>query len=202
MGLWGRAVACLKEILVVTATDLREFVVNASGGDDTALAAVPDALSAGFTLAPEPGVTTQRLIWLDTFDWGLYRAGLMLRFEQARRGGGRLLLSRTDGTPQAEQPVTSWPRRPRLAKDLPDGPVRDGIIGLTRPRALLPLARAVATASVTRLLNEDGKTVARLVTDHITVTAPGTTAPTAELPARLAVTEVRGYPGQARKAAA
>jgi CHAD domain-containing protein len=187
---------------VVTAADLRVFVVDASSGDDAVLAAVPDALSPGFTLAPEPGASTQRLIWLDTFDWRLYRAGLMLRFEQARRGGGRLLLSRTDGTPQAEQPVTSWPRRPRLAEDLPDGPVRDRIIGLTRPRALLPLARAVATASVTRLLNEDGKTVARLVTDHITVTAPGTTAPTAELPARLAVTEVRGYPGQARKAAA
>jgi CHAD domain-containing protein len=187
---------------VVTAADLRDFVANASAGDDAALAAVPDALSAAFTLAPEPGPATHRLTWLDTFDWRLYRAGLMLRFEHARRGGGRLLLSRTDGTPQAEQPVTTWPRRPRLAEDLPDGPVRDRIIVLTSPRALLPIARAVTTVGVTRLLNPDGKTVARLVTDHTTVTAPGTTAPTAELPARLAVTEVRGYPGQARKAAA
>jgi CHAD domain-containing protein len=186
---------------VVTATDRREFVANAATGDDAALAAVPDTLSAEFALAPEPGPATHRLIWLDTFDWRLYKAGLMLRFEQARRGG-RLLLSRTDGTPQAEQPVTTWPRRPRLAEDLPDGPVRDQIIALTSPRALLPVARAVTTASVTRLLNADGKTVAKLVTDHCTVTAPGTTAPTAELPARLAVTEVRGYPGQARKAAA
>ena len=54
----------------------------------------------------------RRRTWLDTFDWRLYRAGLMLEFEQARRGG-RLLLSRADGTPQAEQPVTGWPpRRP------------------------------------------------------------------------------------------
>jgi len=51
----------------------------------------------------------------------------------------------------------------------------------------------------------DGKTVARLVTDRVTVTAPpGNTEAdtTAELPPRLAVAEVRGYPGQARKAAA
>ena len=185
------------------AASLREFVADAPEGDDSAYAAALEALSAAFTAAPESGpASTHRLVWLDTFDWRLYRAGLMLRFERARPGRGRLVLSRTDGTPQAEQPVTGWPRRPRLAEDLPDGPVRDRIMVLTSPRALLPLARAVSTASVTRLLNADGKTVARLVTDHTTVTAPGTTAPTAELPARLTVTEVRGYPGQARKAAA
>jgi len=184
----------------VIAASLREFVADAPAGDDSVAAAALEALSAAFTTAEETGTTTDRLTWLDTFDWRLYRAGLMLRFEQARRGG-RLVLSRTDGTQQAEQPVAGWPRRPRLAEDLPDGPVRDRIIVLTSPRALLPLARAVSTASVTRLLNADGKTVARLVTEHTTVTAPGTTAPTAELPARLVVTEVRGYPGQARRAA-
>jgi CHAD domain-containing protein len=185
---------------------LRDFVADTPAGTDPAQAAaqatVLDALSAAFTPVPEAGTTTHRLTWLDTFDWRLYRAGLTLRFEHARRGGGRLLLNRTDGTPQAEQPVTTWPRRPRLAEDLPDGPVRDRIIALTSPRALLPIARAITTVGVTRLLNPDGKTVARLVTDHTTVTAPGITAPTAELPARLAVTGVRGYPGQARKAAA
>src|SRR5207248_10813824 len=155
------------------------------------VAAAPDARGSGM----------RRRTWLDTFDWRLYRAGLMLQFEQARRGG-RLLLSKTDGTPQAEQAVTSWPRRPPL--DLPEGPVRDRIAVLIRPRALLPIVRAVSTVSVTRLLNADGKTVARLVADHVVVAAlTGNTAggATAELPPRLAVTEVRGYPGQARKAA-
>ena len=184
---------------MVIAADLREFVFDAPAGDDAAVAL--EALSGAFTVMPEPGgATVHRLIWLDTFDWRLYRAGLTLRFEQARRGG-RLLLSRTDGIPQVDQLVTRWPRRPGLAEDLPDGPLRDRILVLTSPRALLPVARAVTTTSVTRLLNPDGKTVARLVADHTTVTAPGTTAPTAELPPRLAVAEVRGYPGQARRAA-
>ena len=186
--------------------------------------AVLAALSQTFTVTAErdvPGGGTRQRTWLDTFDWRLYRAGLMLEFEQARRDG-RLLLSKADGTPQAEQAVTGWPpRRPTLAEDLPAGPVRDRIMALTSPRALLPVVRAVSTVSVTGLLNADGKTVARLVADRTIVTAPspgptatgttatgttatGTTATgtTAELPLWLSVAEVRGYPGQARRAAA
>ena len=70
---------------------------------------------------------------------------------------------------------------------------------LISPRALLPMVSAVSEVSVTRLLNADGKTVARLTAERATVTAAGITA---ELPLRLSVAEVRGYPAQARKAAA
>ena len=158
------------------------------------------ALAPSFTLVAErgaPGSGTRQLTWLDTFDWRLYRAGLVLELEQARRGG-RLLLSQRDGTPQAEQPVTGWPPR-RPPQDLPAGPVRDQIIGLISPRALLPVVSAVSEVSVTRLLNADGKTVAWLTAERATVTAADTTA---ELPLRLAVAEVRGYPAQACKVAA
>ncbi len=184
----------------------RDFVLEAPIGDESAedlrLAALA-ALSQAFTVTPEASApAARRRTWLDTFDWRLYRAGLMLEFEQARRGG-RLLLSRADGTPQAEQLVTGWPPR-RPALDLPPGPVRDRIMVLISPRALLPIVRAVSTARVARLLNDDGKTVARLVADHITVTAvaPGLAGAgtTTELPLRLAVTAVRGYPAQARRA--
>jgi CHAD domain-containing protein len=190
----------------VTTGGLREFVADTAEGEDSSLAAVRSELSAAFTVRQEPGAAssgTHRRTWLDTFDWRLYKAGLTLQFEQARRGG-RLVLSKADGTPQAEQPVTRWPRRPGLAEDLPPGPVRDRILVLTSPRALLPIVKATSTVSVNRLLNADGKTVARLVEDRVTVTAPaGNTAggTTAELAPRLAVAEVRGYPGQARRAA-
>ena len=185
---------------------LREFVADTAEGEDFSLAAVRSELSTEFTVRQEPGAAgsgMHRRTWLDTFDWRLYKAGLTLQFEQARRGG-RLVLSKADGTPQAEQPVIRWPRRPGLAEDLPPGPVRDRILVLTSPRALLPIVKATSTVSVYRLLNADGKTVARLIEDHVTVTAPtpntagGTTA---ELPPRLVVAEVRGYPAQARKAA-
>jgi CHAD domain-containing protein len=81
---------------------------------------------------------------------------------------------------------------------------------LISPRALLPIVRATSTVSVMRLLNADGKTVARLVAEHITVTAVAvaptragsiSVGTTAELPLRMAVGTVRGYPAQARKAA-
>jgi len=188
----------------VTTPGQRGFVLEALPGDEEEdlLSAVLAVLGQSFTVAADTdarGGGVRRRTWLDTFDWRLYRAGLMLQFEQARRGG-RLLLSKTDGTPQAEQDVTSWPRRPPL--DLPEGPVRDRIIVLIRPRALLPIVRAVSTATVTRLLNADGKTVARLIADHVTVTAPSRAATTAELAPRLAVTGVRGYLGPARRASA
>ena len=165
------------------------------------------ALAPSFTVVAErgaPGSGARRLTWLDTFDWRLYRAGLVLELEQARRGG-RLLLSQADGTLRAEQPVTGWPPR-RPAQDLPAGPVRDLIIALISPRALLPVVSAVSTVSLARLLNADGKIVARLTAERAAATAAGTTATaagtTAELPLRLSVAEVRGYPAQARKAAA
>ena len=189
----------------------RDFLLEAPTGDEAAedlRSAALAALSQAFTVTAEAGPAgARRRTWLDTFDWRLYRAGLTLEFEQGRRGG-RLLLSWADGTPQAEQPVTGWPPR-RPALDLPPGRVRDRIMVLIHPRALLPIVKAASTVSVARLLNADGKTVARLVAEHITVTALAA-SPTAadsvaagtttELPLRLAIAEVRGYPGQARRA--
>jgi CHAD domain-containing protein len=169
------------------------------------VAAALDVLGQAFGVATEPaapGSGSRQHTWLDTFDWRLYRAGLVLEYEHARQGG-RLLLSQ-DEVPQAEQPVERWrSSRPRLATDLSAGPVRDQILKLARPRALLPMATAASTVTVTRLLNADGKIVARLIVDHSTVTRTGQAVPQREvpLPPRLSIAEVRGYPGQARRAA-
>jgi CHAD domain-containing protein len=190
--------------------DLREFELDggdeaapADGGKNSAHNRVPAVLAVldeVFAVAPErgaPGGGARQRTWLDTFDWRLYRAGLVLEYCYANHAG-RLLLTQ-DGTLEAEQPVTGWrPRRPTLAENLPAGPVRDRILRLTSPRALLPVVRAVGTVSVTRLLNPDGKTVARLIVDQSTVTGAHLTV---QLPPRLAIAEVRGYPGQARRAA-
>jgi CHAD domain-containing protein len=175
----------------------------AAGADDDPARDALDVLAQAFGVVTErgaPGSGARQRTWLDTFDWRLSRAGLALEYSRASRGG-RLLLSRDD-LPQAEQPVTGWqPRRPLLARDLPAGPVRDQIFKLISPRALLPVARAAGTISVTRLLNADGKTVARLIVDHSTASQGDVNPKTADLPPRLAIAEVRGYPGQARKAA-
>jgi CHAD domain-containing protein len=186
-------------------SDLRAFELDeqiGGSGQATGVAAVLDALSQAFGVAADragSGSGTCQHTWLDTFDWRLNRAGLVLDYERKSRGG-RLLLSK-DEIPEAEQPAGGWRvsnGKPRLAAELPDGPVRDRVVKLASPRALLPMASASSTVSVTRLLNADGKTVARLIVDHSTVTGTGQHV---TLPARLAIAEVRGYPGQARKAA-
>src|SRR5690348_18323963 len=130
----------------VTTPGQRGFVLEALPGDEEEdlLSAVLAVLGQSFTVAADTdarGSGARRRTWLDTFDWRLYRAGLMLQFEQARRGG-RLLLSKTDGAPQAEQDVTSWPRRPPLG--LPGGPVRGRVLVLIRPRAPLAVGRGVS----------------------------------------------------------
>jgi CHAD domain-containing protein len=187
------------------ALDLRGFELDGelgtAGGAPVPdpVSAVLDVLGQAFGVVTEhaaPGSGARQHTWLDTFDWRLNRAGLVLEYEHTR-WGGRLLLSK-DEAPLAEQPVSGWrSSRPRLAEDLPAGPVRDQILKLASPRALLPMATAAGTITVTRLLNADGKTVARLIVDRLTVTRADQAIP---LPPRLAITEVRGYPGPARRA--
>ena len=90
----------------------------AAGRQDDArdpASAVLDVLAEAFGVVTEqgaPGGGTPPP-WLDTFDWRLNKAGLVLEYQHAKRGG-LWLLSRDD-LPQAEQPITGWqPRRPRL----------------------------------------------------------------------------------------
>ncbi len=181
------------------------FVVY--GDDAPAWAEVIDSvlagLAQGFSVVPEGG-GARSSTWFDTFDWRLYRAGLILEYVAARRDS-ELRLTAADPAvapaavgAESAQPVTGWhASRPHLPPDLPDGPVADRVAALVWPRALLPAVTVSATSAVHRLLNDDGKTVARLVVEHPSVASGKHVA----LPPRLTVTEVRGYPGQARRAA-
>jgi hypothetical protein len=171
---------------------------------DEVTAAVLASLATEFDVQPERrGAAAvsgdRRITWLDTFDWRLYRAGLSLEYVPGR-GGGELRLSgpgagnARQGT--ATQLVTGWQAsRPHLAAGLAAGPVSARITSLVAPRALLPVVSANTATLVYRLLNSDGKTVARLLI------ARPSLAGREPLPPRLAVTEVRGYLGQARRAA-
>jgi len=212
----------------------------ASGADapawDEVIAGVMTALAQGFTVVAEHGGApggAKRRTFFDTFDWRLYRAGLVLEYVAARSGGELRL---TGATPVAQtrpgtapsaptaptaqnrlagttawgatpgtgldagttQPVAGWQAsRPHLPPALPHGPVADRVAGLVSPRALLPVVAVSSTATVSRLLNEDGKTVARLFVERPFIASGGRIS----LPPRLTITEVRGYPGQARRAA-
>jgi CHAD domain-containing protein len=172
---------------------------------DDSIAAVLAALVADFGVVPDHRTAAtpgghQRTTWFDTFDWRLYKAGLALEYIPGR-GGSELRLSSVSAAADqdATQLVTGWQAsRPHLAADLPSGPVGGRVAGLIAMRALIPVVATTSATAVYRLLNSDSKTVARLIVDRTSATAADLQQP---LPPRLAIAEVRGYQGQARRAA-
>ncbi len=188
---------------------LADFVVSGAdaGAWDDVIADVLTRLKEDFTVVPERGGTSggaRRRTWFDTFDWRLYRAGLTLEYVTAHRAGGELRLASADPASESPvavaQPVTGWQAsRAHGPQDLPDGAVAARVTQLMPPRVLLPAVTVTTAVTVRRLLNEDGKTVARVLVERPRVA--GQQAAQQALAPRLTITEVRGYPGQARRAA-
>jgi CHAD domain-containing protein len=172
----------------------REFVLAdaAGAGSDVLRALTAGEENLGW--ANGGAVRSRRRIWLDTFDWRLYRAGLTL--EQVISGSqAELVLTGRDGTIVAFErlPAGGRPSWPSLAGELPAGPLQDALEPVTGLRALAPVARAVSKLAELRALNNDDKTIARLAVDRVSVTFPAR----ASLPARLTLEPVRGYQAQA-----
>jgi CHAD domain-containing protein len=135
----------------------------------------------------------------------LHKAGLTLEYLPAR-GGSELRLSGRGAGQGAAQLVTGWQAsRPQPATALAGGPVGVRIAGLVAPRALIPIVTTSTLTTAYRLMNEDGKTVAKLLIERPSLVSPqpgqgaGPRQPV-PLPPRLTIAEVRGYQGQARRA--
>ncbi len=170
---------------------LRHFVLSGDAG------AEPDEVlklpGSAFALSDVIRSATLRRLWLDTFDWRLYRSGLTLE-QVSRRGTAEMVLTGRDGSVIAADHVAWRPVRARWPLDaLPLGPLRDHLEPVVGVRALLPVARAVSAVRDQRVLNSDDKTIAWLRVDRMSVTYPasGDVAP------RLTVTALRGYQAQA-----
>jgi CHAD domain-containing protein len=202
----------------------------ASGRDEAAwdqsVVGVLAALAAEFEVVPErngePAGAARRTL-LDTFDWRLYRARLTLEYVARSVGGELRLADHTVTTaavsgaasvpgvdrpaapaapPVITQPVTGWQAvRPHMMCDMPDGPVASRIGDLVAPRALLPVVTVTTAATTYRLLNEDSKTVARLLVERPVLGGQRSDPQASPLAPRLSIAEIRGYPGQARRAA-
>jgi CHAD domain-containing protein len=185
---------------------VRQFVLN---GDD---GAGPDRVlklpGSAFAVAEASRSVTLRRVWLDTFDWRLYQSGLTLE-QVSRAGVTELALTGRDGAvlasdrfarpsaPGADGAGRARPAWPGLLDVLPLGPLADQLRPVVGIRALLPVARAVSVVREAKVLNSDEKTVARITVDRMSVTFP---APAA-VPARVAVTALRGYQSQALRVA-
>jgi CHAD domain-containing protein len=175
----------------------REYVLDsAAGAGSHVLRVLAAAGDERLGWANGNAAHTVRRTWLDTFDWRLYRAGLILE-QVIRSGQADLVLTSRDGALVIAErlPRGTRPRWPGPVTQLRAGGLRDAVAPAAGIRALLPVARAVSNVGELQALNEDAKTIARLAVDRMAVTFPARAA----APARLTLVPVRGYAGQAGK---
>lgn len=189
------------DLLAVPARPGTASTGRASTGPGGAGPDIPELPGSGFSLAGGARRAILRRTWLDTFDWRLYRAGLTLE-QVTGRGVAELRLTGRGGLVVATEQLRAGhgsraPRWPSRLAALPAGPLAEHLAPVVGVRALLPVARATSLLHEQRALNGDDKTVARITADRMAVTYPAA----AQLPARLAVTPVRGYQAQAARLA-
>jgi CHAD domain-containing protein len=137
----------------------------------------------------------ERVTYLDTFDWRLMDAGFTL--VAASRGRQfRLTLFSNDG--EAVESRSS--RLPAFADDLEDERFRKALSKRAKIRRLLPQARAEWSRQLWAVLNEDEKTVARILVRNgrARVSGAHTLQPVS---ARLQLRPLKGYGTEQRKVA-
>ena len=102
----------------------------------------------------EPVATTVTLY--DTFDWRLYNKSLALS-----RIGDELIVRQLPTGAECERLTIGAP--PGFVRELVDGPLKRRIASIAGERRLLQVGAATFHTAPYRVLNADGKTVARLV---------------------------------------
>lgn len=150
--------------------------------------------------AEEPVETTVTLY--DTFDWRLFNKSLVLC-----RTGGELVMRRLPTGAGLERLTFEAP--PGFVWELVDGPLKRRIASIVGERRLLQVGAATVQTTPYRVLNADGKTVARLFDTQVRAgafdnagysalsTLPGAGA--ALVDSLVELRAVRGYPGQFRR---
>ncbi|MCP4992187.1 MAG: CHAD domain-containing protein, partial [Gammaproteobacteria bacterium] len=158
--------------------------------DDHAAEAVLAELSNHFPLQEELA-TERRTLYLDSFDWRIYARGLVLKLE-TEGAMRRLLLSDLKGVGnQVSMAIGS--ETPKFAWDLSLGRIREQLTPLLEMRALLPQVEIKSSIRTLRLLDDEEKTVLKLVFEESESRPPGKGSLEQLMP-RLHLLPVRGYP--------
>ncbi len=143
----------------------------------------------GLRLELQPATSTEREFY-DTFDWRLYAAGLVCFIDRTREQARLHLRALSNGLDVVS---TVAEEVPGFAQDLPAGALRDRLLPLVESRRLLDIAAMKCASRCFKVLDEEGKTVARVYIErHSVVTGEG--ARRLGLGERLVVAPVRGYP--------
>lgn len=170
-------------------SQLHRFVV-ADGGD---LEQLISGLSQRANFVRDPDRHAERAVY-DTFDWRLFDAGTFLELVTAldpRGGRGEVALTWRSSVTGEVLGRLGVDEAPRFVWELPPGPVSDRLADVIEMRALVPLVTITTVWHPLRLLDDEGKTVVRLVVDHSTLGDGTPLAPVVE------VHPVRGYEAEA-----
>jgi len=161
---------------------------------DYDLADLRPRIPSQYALVEDPPRQMGRL-YLDTFDWRLYRAGQVLEITKETTGQRMVLRNLHQGKPLLSQ---SAPEVPRFAADCigPGLQARLGeIIGRRALQSKVPVSSEV---SILRLVNTDDKTLLRLELHRDHISLPHSTKQIT-LPNRLYLIPYRGFEKLARK---
>jgi len=164
--------------------------------DGTRLQDIKERVQGRSRFSEEPPRNLTKTFY-DDFQWSLYLAGASI---EERQNGRRRMLVWQDLSGEGheiEQPVGA---APGFARDLPPGPLRERLVPAVGVRRLLPLVTVHTQVQTLRLLNEDEKTVARVVVEENRFTDPDRDRQ-GPLSARLRLLPVRGYDQELEDAA-
>lgn len=113
-------------------------------------------------IAEDPERSLERAFY-DTFDWALYLAGIA--FER-RQCDAHPVLVLHDLRGREAGLSLEFDGQPGFAWDLPEGALRDSVEPLLMMRRLLPVITVESRIQTLRILNEDEKTIARLIIEE------------------------------------
>ncbi|MGH7884696.1 MAG: hypothetical protein ACRENO_03260, partial [Thermodesulfobacteriota bacterium] len=122
---------------------------------------IVDRLSNSFTTVVENPKIKKQLFY-DTFDWRLHRNNLTLYSEYKT-----YFLSSLENNLQLNSEIIKKKTLPSFWNDFPDGHLKDKLELHLEMRALIPIINIERDEQVIRILNEDEKTVVRVVLNKI-----------------------------------
>lgn len=159
--------------------------------DGLGQAQIEAVLAARYAVLAETPLAQSWRVY-DTFDWRLFARSMTLQWS-----GTELILRHVlGGDTLYHLPL---PSPPRFAMDMPEGVFRARLAAIIGIRALLELTIVHTRSCTYRVLNQDKKTVTRLVYTGVRLDADDEGAPHSTY---LAVRPLRGYTKQASQLAA
>ena len=131
----------------------------------------------------------QRFTMLDTYDGRVYRS--RARLTHSNVDGHSIISWKVSG--EGRELAVQVPRPARFAWDLPDGSLYRVLAPVIGPRRLLPQAEAEGSGSLLDVIDERGKTVARVSVQSGQARLPTAPGPWRALPTIVTLRGLRGY---------